>query len=167
MSTPISKVAPSEYDREFASEMLQTEVFGAFYSLREFRKNNVGLTNAELGRLCGWSRSQVSKLLSGPQNWTLETIAQLASGLGADFRFVLVDRTERARNFNAGGLAYDFNVSRVNGNDGLVANREIYNLTNQVHLNQLDNSHVALGLIHDPRQEKQMTIENYRNGKKG
>lgn len=156
MSTLIDASRDPVYDRELASEMLQTEVFSAFYALREFRRNNVGLSNADIGRLCGWSRSQVSKLLSGPQNWTLETISQLAFGLSADFKFVLIDRTERSRNFNAGGLSIDFQSHRN-------FQQFDYNMISSINQNRVSENRNDIPNMSDKRQSGQMMLENYRN----
>lgn len=155
MSTSIEHVDTEEYDRQFVSEMLQTEVFSAFYALREFRKSNVGLTNAELGRRCGWSRSQVTKLLSAPQNWTLETIAQLAAGLGAEFKFVLIDKLDRSRNFNAGGMSIDFDArSGLQLNNLRLAVYDDFNSTNSAHFRSPSI---------DARSSNKILIENYNN----
>ena len=93
------------YERSYNVEMLQTEVFGAFHAVSEFRKNDVGMTNIEIARRTGGSRSLISKLLASPQNWTLKTISELATAFDVDFKFVLIDRTDSTRCFNAGGLA--------------------------------------------------------------
>lgn len=96
------------YEREFNIEMLRTQVFGAFYAVVEYRRNTIRLTNMEIARRSDWSRSMITKTLGAPSNWTLKTISELATALDVDFKFYLVDRTDRSRNFDANGLLLDF-----------------------------------------------------------
>jgi DNA-binding phage protein len=116
--------AYSEYERAFNVEVLQSQIFGAFYSALEYRKNHANLTNVEIARRSGWSRSAVTKTMAKPQNWTIETIAKMATALDVAFEFKLVDRTNPIRCFDANGMI--FNLGRQQG-----STRQVQSIKNQ------------------------------------
>lgn len=106
----------NDFDRTLNAEMLQTQIFGAYFSAIEFRKSNVNLTNVEIARRSGWSRSHITKIMARPQNWTIETISRMATALDLEFTFVLVDRTDRRKGFNANGLVFESGPTSVGRN---------------------------------------------------
>lgn len=92
--------------REFAAELLEHAFFGAFYTAIATRKREESLTRKQLASRMGREKTGVSKLLSGPRNWQLSTIADLAEALGLRVEFSLVDRHLPIRHFTAVGVQY-------------------------------------------------------------
>lgn len=93
--------------RAFATELLEHAFFGAFYTAISTRKNEDALTRAKLGSRMGREKTGISKLLSGPRNWQLSTIADLTEALDLRLEFSLVDRHYPIRRFTATGAQYD------------------------------------------------------------
>jgi hypothetical protein len=100
---------PMSYDqhRKFASKILEAEFFGAFITAIETRKEEQGLTQADLGMRTGREKTGISKLLSGPRNWMLSTVSDLTEALDLRFEFVLVDKLNPVRRFTSTGVQYD------------------------------------------------------------
>jgi hypothetical protein len=93
--------------REFAAELLKSAFFGAFYTAIGVRKNEEALTRAKLGSRMGREKTGISKLLSGPRNWQLDTISDFTEALDLRLEFSLVDRHYPNRRFTATGVQYD------------------------------------------------------------
>jgi transcriptional regulator with XRE-family HTH domain len=93
--------------REFATDILEHAFFGAFYTAVAARKNEEGLTRAQLASRMGREKTGVSKLLAGPRNWQLSTIADLMAALGLRLEFSLIDTHFPSRRFNATGAIYN------------------------------------------------------------
>lgn len=97
-TNPSSEVSP-DYLRGYRAKVLEARVFGAFVSAIQYRKENNGLTQKALAEMTGKDETGISKLLSGPANWQLRKISDLAGALNLDFEFALVDRADRCRVF--------------------------------------------------------------------
>jgi DNA-binding phage protein len=97
--------------RKFASDVLEASFFGAFVMAIDARKNELNMTQAELAERTGREKTGISKLLSGPRNWTIRTISDLAEALDLRLEFALIDRINPVRRFTASGVQCD--VSHV------------------------------------------------------
>lgn len=93
-----------EQRRKFASEVLEASFFGAFLLAIEARKNEASLTQSELAQRTGREKTGISKLLSGPRNWQIRTISDLAEALDLRVEFALVDRLNPQRRFTPTGI---------------------------------------------------------------
>jgi hypothetical protein len=92
--------------RAFAADLLEHAFFGAFYTAIVARKNEDGLTRAQLGSRMGREKTGISKLLSGPRNWQLSTISDLSEALNLKLEFRLIDRLNPFREFTSTGVQY-------------------------------------------------------------
>jgi hypothetical protein len=99
--------ASSENRRKFAAELLEHAFFGAFYSVISARKKEQSLTRAQLGKRMGREKTGISKLLSGPRNWQISTISDLAEALDVRVEFRLVDRINPLRTFTPTGVTFN------------------------------------------------------------
>lgn len=52
------------------------------FVIKRFRRS--GITKADLARRIGKGQDRVNKLLNSPGNWTIDTIAELLAGIGAE-----------------------------------------------------------------------------------
>lgn len=96
----------SERRRKFAAELMESAFFGAFLLAIEARKSEQALTRSELGKRMGREKTGISKLLSGPRNWQVDTISDLAEALDVRLEFALVDRLNPLRRFTATGTEF-------------------------------------------------------------
>jgi len=92
--------------REFTTEILEASFFGAFMLAVDVRKKEEGLTQATLAQRTGREKTGMSKLLSGPRNWQISTIAALAEALDLRLEFVLVDERDPHRRFTPTGISH-------------------------------------------------------------
>ncbi|SRR6266849_9266194 len=102
--------------RTFAAQLLEASFFGAFIMAIDARKNEQGLTQGELAQRAGREKTGISKLLSGPRNWTIRTISDLAEALDLAVEFVLVDRLNSFRQFTPTGIEYNVPYQNVGSN---------------------------------------------------
>ncbi len=93
-------------EREFLSDLLQREIFSAFYEAAVHRKATSDLTQSDLARRIGADKARVSKLLRNHGNWTIETISDLANALDLRVEFALSDTVEPTQVFTATGVGY-------------------------------------------------------------
>jgi transcriptional regulator with XRE-family HTH domain len=93
-----------EDERVFLGLGLSREVFGALYAALQYRKESLGLSRADFGERTGRDKTGVSKLLRGPGNWTIQTIADVANALELDIEFAFFDRYDQTRIFTATGM---------------------------------------------------------------
>jgi hypothetical protein len=77
---PVGKLA---YFRERLKNRLHELIFLEF--LRQ--EDTYGLTKAELGRRIGKPPERITRLLSAPGNWTLETVSDLLLGMASELDF--------------------------------------------------------------------------------
>jgi transcriptional regulator with XRE-family HTH domain len=91
--------------------VLEAAFFGAFKLAIDARKKEEGLTQAELAKRIGREKTGVSKLLSGPRNWTIGTISDLVEALGLKLEFALVDKANPVRRFTATGVDFSTEAS--------------------------------------------------------
>ncbi|MEJ0094137.1 MAG: helix-turn-helix transcriptional regulator [Methylocella sp.] len=95
-----------ENEREFLGLTLARQIFGALYLAVQFRKASQGLSRVDFGDRTGRDKTGVSKLLSGPGNWTTRTISDVANALELDVQITFVDRYNPYRAFTPTGINY-------------------------------------------------------------
>lgn len=101
--------------RQYTAELLEAAFFGAFLTAIGVRKEEQSLTRAELCKRMGREKTGLSKLLSGPRNWQLRTIADLSEALDLRLEFALVDRLHPGRLFTQTGIEYKNVMSSTYG----------------------------------------------------
>ncbi len=103
-STPESQRKKSLAYKEVAFRVLDASIFGAFLLAIEARRDEDSLTQTKLAELMGRDKANISKLLEGPQNWTVQTISDLAQALDLEVEFVLHDKHKPGRQFTPTGV---------------------------------------------------------------
>lgn len=96
-----------KHQLQFASEVLEAQIFGAFWLAIEARRKEDGLTQNELSERTGRDKTNISKLLDGPRNWTLKTISDLAEALNLQVEFSLKDKKKPERVFTPTGVTWE------------------------------------------------------------
>lgn len=104
----------AKFERNFNYEVLAPTVYAAFILAVETRRDEDGLTQADLARLTGKEKTGISKLLSGYRNWTVKTIAHLCAALDLTFEFGLVDNSHPLRVFTGNGIKFFGPVETIN-----------------------------------------------------
>ena len=99
---PSSNFSPEE--NEFQSVTLERQFFSTFYAACLLRKEEEGLTRADLGGRLGKDKTGTSKLLKEPANWTIHTFAIFANCLEMEFEFRLRDRKYANRYITSTGV---------------------------------------------------------------
>jgi DNA-binding phage protein len=92
--------------RDYAAEILEAAFFGAILTAIGVRKKEQSLTRSQIGFRMGREKTGISKLLSGPRNWQIRTISDLAEALDLRLQFSFVDRNFPIRKFTATGIQY-------------------------------------------------------------
>jgi DNA-binding phage protein len=82
------------YFRERQSNRVYEAVFKAFV--------NAGIMKADLARKLKRKPEQITRWLSGPGNWTLDTVSDLLLALGSEMAFVVTKLTVQPRTAEAG-----------------------------------------------------------------
>jgi transcriptional regulator with XRE-family HTH domain len=101
---PIHSDPYSAFDREYFSELIEREIFGALLGSVHFRQIVSNMTKSELARRSGKDKTAISHLLKGPTNLSIRTIAELANALDMDFKFAFVDRINPTQIFTSVGM---------------------------------------------------------------
>lgn len=83
---PHEKVFNSYSKEEQASILKKVRYLRAAIALRKTRRK-LGLSQAELARKMGVQREFISRIESGQQNVTLETLYRIAEATGKEFHF--------------------------------------------------------------------------------
>jgi hypothetical protein len=96
-----------EQHLQFAAQVLETQVFGAFWLAIEARRKESGLTQSLLVERTGRDKTNISKLLDKPRNWTLKTISDLAEALGVQVEVALKDKENSTRIFTPTGVRWE------------------------------------------------------------
>jgi transcriptional regulator with XRE-family HTH domain len=108
-----------EERRAFASEIIEAAFFGAFMVAIDARKAEEKLTQATLAKRTGREKTGISKLLSGPRNWQLSTISDLAEALDLRLEFCFVDEHNPMRRFTQTGMQFII-PDRIEINDKMI-----------------------------------------------
>jgi transcriptional regulator with XRE-family HTH domain len=75
----------------------KNRVYEAVIKAIEAACEKEGLTRRELAERIGKDQGQLSRLLSGPGNWTLDTISNLLYAIRAEMDFKVVHVSDRAK----------------------------------------------------------------------
>lgn len=84
-----------KYRQGYNTSVLKSRMFGAFIEAVKSRRNTERLNQKRLSENLGTTETNVSKLVSGPRNWRLSTIAEILLALDLDIEFAFVDRKDR------------------------------------------------------------------------
>jgi hypothetical protein len=97
-------LAFSETRRNFASAAMETALAAAFKHAFNTRKQEDGLTLAEVGRRCGRWKQHIWRTLQG-EDWRLSTLSDFTEALDLRLEFAFVDRKHPHRRFTSNGIA--------------------------------------------------------------
>jgi transcriptional regulator with XRE-family HTH domain len=103
-TVPSSNIADLNYELHYEAEVLEQALFSAVFVAIQYRKATEGLTQSQLGARCDKDKTQISKLLAGPSNWTLKTVSDLAYALGVEVEISLSDKADKSLHFRPSGL---------------------------------------------------------------
>ncbi len=84
------------YDALIASERAKDVAYNTVIAAIEAAARDTGITRKEIAEKIGRKPAAVSAWLSGPSNWTIETISHLLHAIGAEVEYNIVldaDRT--------------------------------------------------------------------------
>lgn len=94
-----------EERRDYAIAAAQDAAFDAVAALWRKRKA-AGVRKSDLADRLGRDRGWVTRSLSGPGNWTIRTLGELAEALDGDVEIMVIGREEPPRhNFDAYAVA--------------------------------------------------------------
>lgn len=92
MKPRIEKLSAAQ--KAHARTLARLTVVGAVANLYEELREREGLNQSRLAERLGCSRSHVSRLLSGPGNWTLDTVGDLLAAMDAKLTRVEATRVQ-------------------------------------------------------------------------
>lgn len=123
------KIKPESL-RDYDRAVLKSGVSSLFWAVLRDRKKNRGFTLADLARATARDKAAVSRWFATPQNWRLDTVADIADALDVDVEVRAVERGT-GRVFTASGpltqSAYGdgFNVSATAPSPTQFANKQV------------------------------------------
>ena len=111
MSTKSSKSDP-KFTLSYERGMLRSAFVSLFWGIIMERKKRGGFTLLALAKILGANKGEVSRWFNGDPNWTINTIANLASALNVDLKITAVDRDTGAV-FTPAGIQITTSVNAI------------------------------------------------------
>jgi transcriptional regulator with XRE-family HTH domain len=90
-----SRKSDPKFVRAYDRGMLRSAFVSLFWAVITERKKK-GFTFQALAKLLGTNKGEVSRWFNGDPNWTINTIANLASALDVDIKIEAIDRASGA-----------------------------------------------------------------------
>ena len=123
---PMKKSDP-KFILAFERGMLRSAFLSLFWAVIAERKKDSTFTFRSLAKAAGADTGKLSNWLRGDPNWTINTIAGLAHGLGVDLQITAVERST-GRVFTSSGVQSSSIVEqqkpmRVNGDTETVESK--------------------------------------------
>lgn len=81
-----------KFVKAYERGMLRSAIRSAFWSALSYRRQAHGLTFKDFAKLVGVSKHEISRWFNGDPNWTINTMAKLASALDMSVRIEVVDK---------------------------------------------------------------------------
>ena len=76
----------TNYQAVLFSQRFRNRVYEDVIKAVEKSAEETGVSRSDIARDLGFSKSHISRLLSGPSNWTLDTLSNLLFSVGAELK---------------------------------------------------------------------------------
>jgi transcriptional regulator with XRE-family HTH domain len=97
----------------------RNRVYDAVVQALEHAAQRKGITRRQIAEATGRKPSQISAWLSGPSNWTLDTVSDLLRSVGAEMDYKVIFDEDRAKSnifHPAGAPPAEKNFTRTSSN---------------------------------------------------
>jgi plasmid maintenance system antidote protein VapI len=84
------------YDFGLAKELNRARAYDSVIAALEKAAQEEGMTQSKIAERMGRKRPQISAWLSGPSNWTLDTISDLLRAIDAEMEYEVVFNKDRS-----------------------------------------------------------------------